>query len=143
MVNNSGGSSQNQNDSGDGGSSAERIALDVLKSGFGLAPLVSTLFGLFGGDNDTTPPPLTKYVMPQPLELRTAVAGSGFQNADYNQTGTPRGYDAPIMGTAPTIQVSVQAMDARSFLDRSSEIAAAVRDAMLNLNPINDVVNDL
>jgi hypothetical protein len=34
-------------------------------------------------------------------------------------------------------------MDSRSFLDHSSEIAQAVRDAMLNLNSINDVVNDL
>jgi len=39
--------------------------------------------------------------------------------------------------------VNVQAMDARSFLDRSNDIALAVRDAMLNLNAINDVVNDL
>jgi hypothetical protein len=37
----------------------------------------------------------------------------------------------------------VQAMDARSFLDRSNDIAAAVRDAMLNMNAINDVVNEL
>jgi hypothetical protein len=37
----------------------------------------------------------------------------------------------------------VQAMDARSFLDRSNDIAAAVRDAMLNMNSINDVVNEL
>jgi hypothetical protein len=37
----------------------------------------------------------------------------------------------------------VQAMDARSFLDRSGDIAAAVRDAMLNMNSINDVVNEL
>ncbi len=34
-------------------------------------------------------------------------------------------------------------MDSQSFLDRSSDIAAAVRNAMLNLSPINDVVNDL
>jgi ribosomal protein L30/L7E len=34
-------------------------------------------------------------------------------------------------------------MDARSFLDRSADIAAAVRYAMLNLNSINDVVSDL
>ncbi len=39
--------------------------------------------------------------------------------------------------------MTVQAMDAQSFLDRSSDIAAAVRNAMLNLSPINDVVNDL
>jgi cell pole-organizing protein PopZ len=44
---------------------------------------------------------------------------------------------------SPQITVNVQAMDARSFLDRSNDIAAAVRDAMLNLNSINDVVNDL
>jgi hypothetical protein len=50
---------------------------------------------------------------------------------------------APTAASSPQITVNVQAMDARSFLDRSSDIAAAVRDAMLNLNPINDVVNDL
>ena len=44
---------------------------------------------------------------------------------------------------SPQITVNVQAMDARSFLDRSSDIALAVRDAMLNLNSINDVVNEL
>jgi hypothetical protein len=46
-------------------------------------------------------------------------------------------------GGAPQITFNVQAMDARSFMDRSGDIAAAVRDAMLNLNSINDVVNDL
>jgi len=44
---------------------------------------------------------------------------------------------------SPQITVNVQTMDARSFMDRSNEIALAVRDAMLNLNAINDVVNDL
>jgi hypothetical protein len=66
--------------------------------------------------------------------------------------GTPRSYAAAgtggtASGTAsggtPQITFNVQAMDARSFMDRSSDIAAAVRDAMLNLNSINDVVNDL
>ena len=46
-------------------------------------------------------------------------------------------------GARPQITVNVQAMDARSFMDRSSDIALAVRDAMLNLNAINDVVNEL
>jgi len=45
--------------------------------------------------------------------------------------------------TQAQVTVNVQAMDARSFLDRSGDIAMAVRDAMLNLNSINDVVNDL
>jgi hypothetical protein len=34
-------------------------------------------------------------------------------------------------------------MDAQSFLDRSSDIAQAVRSAMLNMSSINDVVNEL
>jgi len=34
-------------------------------------------------------------------------------------------------------------MDSQSFMDHSADIAAAVRNAMLNLNSINDVVNDL
>jgi len=46
-------------------------------------------------------------------------------------------------GPAPQITVNVQAMDSQSFLDHSSEIAQAVRDAMLNSNSINDVVNNL
>ena len=73
---------------------------------------------------------------------------------DYGQSGTPRAYEPQTQAatgsspatqstSTPQITVNVQAMDARSFLDRSSDIAAAVREAMLNLNSINDVVNDL
>ena len=63
----------------------------------------------------------------------------------YDQTGNQpsSGASVPGMGAAPQITVNVQAMDARSFLDRSNDIALAVRDAMLNMNAINDVVNEL
>jgi hypothetical protein len=37
----------------------------------------------------------------------------------------------------------VQAMDARSFMDHSAEIARAVREAMLHSHPINDVMSEL
>ena len=43
----------------------------------------------------------------------------------------------------PSISIQVNAMDSRSFLDHSHDIALAVRDAMLNMNALNDVVNDL
>ncbi|SPE39712.1 conserved hypothetical protein [Candidatus Sulfopaludibacter sp. SbA3] len=39
--------------------------------------------------------------------------------------------------------MNVQAMDAQSFMDYSSQIAQAVRGAMLNLNSVNDVVSEL
>jgi hypothetical protein len=34
-------------------------------------------------------------------------------------------------------------MDSRSFLDRSSDIATAVRQAILNSHSINDVLSEL
>jgi hypothetical protein len=34
-------------------------------------------------------------------------------------------------------------MDSQSFLDHSDDIAQAVRQAMLNMNSINDVVTNL
>lgn len=44
---------------------------------------------------------------------------------------------------APHITVNVSAMDSRSFMDHSADIANAVREAMLNLHPINSVIADL
>jgi len=146
-------------------STVESVASTVLKSGFGVVPLVSELLGLFGGGGSPAPPQLTKYAMPSKLDFEAADTQSGLSNADDDQFGMPRTYtDAPATGNgatsggsvnssstgqsggggqSPQITVNVQAMDARSFLDRSSDIAAAVRDAMLNLSSINDVVNDL
>ena len=120
-------------------SSAASIALDVVKSGLGVLPLMTTLFGLFGGGDDPAPAPLAKYAMPARVNFEAAeTPDGGLASVDYGQSGAPRSYAA-----APQVNVTVQAMDARSFLDRSSDIAAAVRDAMLNLNSINDVVNEL
>ena len=42
-----------------------------------------------------------------------------------------------------SILVQVQAMDSQSFMDHSHDIAQAVRQAMLNLNSLNDVILDL
>jgi hypothetical protein len=155
-----GGASNKSTSGSSGGTSA---AMLILESGFGLAPLIGGLMGLFGGGGSSAPAPLTKYAMPAALNIEAADTGQGLSNADYDQTGMPRAYDgtgsaAPSNtasgtgggqtgtagGASPSqITVSVQAMDARSFLDRSADIAAAVRDAMLNLNSINDVVTDL
>jgi hypothetical protein len=34
-------------------------------------------------------------------------------------------------------------MDSRSFMDHSYDIARAVREAMLNMHALNDVISDL
>ena len=132
-----------------GGSSLLRL----FESGFGLGSLAGELLGLFGGGDGGSEPTLTKYIMPSSLNFEAAENGSGLSDVDYDQMGMARAYGAPGQAGsagnsssgayAPQITVNVQAMDSRSFLDRSTEIAAAVRNAMLNSNSINDVVNEL
>src|ERR1041384_2808678 len=101
------------------GNTAATVAMDVLKSGFGMVTLVSTLLGLFGGGEAAAPPPLVKYAMPAAREFEAAETSSGLANVDYGQSGAPRAYESRAAGSLPPIQVTVQAMDARSFLDRS------------------------
>jgi hypothetical protein len=55
---------------------------------------------------------------------------------DYGQGGVPRA----VM--APQVTVQVQAMDSRSFLDHSQEIARAVRQAMLESDVLQGVVRE-
>lgn len=136
--------------SGGFGSTVASTVSKVFTSGLGLAPLVSGLLGLFGGGSAPEPPPLVKYAMPDRLSFQGANTGAGIRSADYDQMGQPRGYTLPLPdagggtnGSAPQITVNVQAIDSRSFLDHSTEIAQAVRQAMLNLSSVNDVVNDL
>ena len=127
------------------GNAVASAVTKVFTSGLGLVPLIGGLFGLFGGGHEE-PPPLVKYTMPSPIYFQGADTGANVQLADYDQMGLPRAYVPTHGGTgAPStaITVNVQAMDARSFLDHSNEIAQAVRQAMLNLNSINDVVSDL
>src|SRR5262249_14351116 len=138
----------------------ESVTSTFFKSGFGIAPLISGLFGLFGGGEDATPTPLVKYALPPRIDFLGAYSGGGASAADYDQSGTVRPYlptaslanstmapsNSPAEGagsSGPQIQVNVQAMDARSFLDHSNDIARAVRDAMLNMNAINDVVSEM
>jgi hypothetical protein len=147
-------------------STAGSIATTVLESGLGLVPLAGELLGLFGG-SDAAPAPLEKYAMPDSNHFVGVDTGSGVSAGDFDQMGMPRldeSDPADIGGggatagsgastnvgastaggtTGPQITVNVQAMDAQSFLDRSSDIAQAVRSAMLNMSSINDVVNEL
>ncbi len=150
---------------GSGGDSALSIASTVLTSGLGIVPLIGGLIGLFDGGGSSTQQPLTKYAMPDPVSFQGAETGGGIEAADTDLTGMPRvasgaggatagggsgatagggGVGAATGGSGGSqITVNVQAMDARSFMDHSSDIAAAVRSAMLNLNSINDVVSNL
>jgi hypothetical protein len=148
---------------GGGTADAGKTALKVFTSGLGLMPLISGLAGLFGGGEPAAPVPLVKYAMPRSIQVTAANSrdGGGLQFADYGQDGSARSYSGAPAGTngqpqtltaagqsqsggpATQVVVNVQAMDSRSFLDHSQEIAQAVRDAMLNMHALNDVVSEL
>jgi hypothetical protein len=144
--------------SNSGGSTAGTVAKTMLEAQLGLPILIAGLIKAFGGGDQPTPAPLVKYAMPAAVDFQAVESQGQVSGLDYDQMGTPRSYAAAGTsetasggtsgvrsgsGVAPQITFNVQAMDARSFMDRSGDIAAAVRDAMLNLNSINDVVNDL
>ena len=127
------------------GKSIASSSLDVFKglasvlSG-GILPLVSGLFNAFSGSSDTTQQnPLVKFTLPSSVSAEAGLTNSGNVTLiDRNENGNIRPVSA---GTHITVQV--QALDSRSFMDRSDDIARAVRDAMLHSSSLNDVIQDI
>jgi hypothetical protein len=123
------------------------VASGVLGGGLGLlSPLVSGILKLFGGGNSASAPaPLPYYTAPPSVlmneTLRTPTPGGGLTGG-ANPSGVAS-TSTNQASLAPQITVNVHAMDSQSFMDRSGDIASAVREAMLNLHPINDVVASL
>jgi hypothetical protein len=73
--------------------------------------------------------------------LRSATPGAASVSAAAPSAKSGSGSSSA--SAAPQVTVNVSAMDSQSFMDRSGDIASAVREAMLNLHPINDVVANL
>lgn len=116
-------------------------ASSFLGGGLGLlSPLISGIASLFGGSS--APAPLPLYVPPSPVAIDGALRSAGSGTAPSAQQSSPA-TPAPASAAAPQVTVHVNAMDSQSFMDRSADIASAVRAAMLNLHPINDVVASL
>jgi hypothetical protein len=128
------------------GGSIGSTLLDVFGGGLGLSPLITGIASLFGGGSDSsTPAPLTKFALPPSIQANGGVSESGGQAfaVDNPQGGLPRAAPAGGQASAPAqITVQVQAMDSQSFLDHSSDIAMAVRQAMLQSSVLNDVVRE-
>ena len=166
----SNGSSGSTTNTGSSTASKVESAVTTYLDGGGIVSLIPKLIGLFSRGS-STPPVLEKYAMPSSISFESADTGSGLSASDFDQMGAPRSYSSAVDtaeaagggtaanssvggqgggtsgsgGTAPAPQISVtvQTMDAQSFLDNSEQIARAVRGAMLNLGSINDVVNEL
>jgi hypothetical protein len=145
-------------------SSIDKVTGGLLSGALGAFPLVSGIMKLFGGNGQPAPPPLVKYQPTQKQDFSLGISNGDTGDVSYSSAGTPRiasvselafsglakreSASTPSSGApsniAPThVTVQVQAMDSRSFLDRSDDIAMAVRNAMLNSHPLNDVISDL
>jgi len=128
--------------SGSALASVGKSAWKVLGRGLTLSPLWSGLARLFGGGEAEAPAPLAVYVPPPAVRLEGEVSRAGGQEQyawEWEQLWRGQAERA----AAPQITVQVQAMDSRSFLDHSEEIARAVREAMLNSHSLNDVVSEV
>jgi hypothetical protein len=133
--------------SGGGASTAGSVGdtlLDVLGLGSGLSPLISGLVSLFGGGGSSSSTAVTPYIQPLPVNLQAGFSGSaagGASGVDYGEGNQPR--QTTAASAQQQITVQVQAMDSQSFLDRSNDIAAAVRKAMLETSTLNDVIREV
>jgi hypothetical protein len=123
------------------------VAGGIASSLFGglglLSPLISGIASLFGGNS--APAPLPVYRAPSPVAIN-ATLNSATPNAAPAQNGEPSSQSGAASlpaPAAPQVTVNVTAMDSQSFMDHSNDIANAVREAMLNMHPINGVVATL
>ncbi len=119
---------------------ALNTASQFLGGGLTLMPLISLFSSLFGGGEQQQPAPLTPYSLPPSLNLESTTDN---QPVSWGENGLPRAAGSGTQSASQQITVQVQAMDSQSFLDRSDDIAQAVRQAMLNMNSLNDVVANL
>jgi hypothetical protein len=102
-------------------------------SKLGLGPLISGIAGLFGGNKAKTLPALQLFQLPNAVNQTVHLSNSAAQRGSSGNSDTNRS----------TVHVHVQAMDSQSFINRSGDIAKAVKSAMLNSHSLNDVVSEL
>jgi len=108
-------------------------------------PAPARLFGgLFAASTQAAAPPIySPQIPPAPIARAAEQASNAEDATGGSSNGNPRPAVSGSTTYAPQITVHVSAMDSESFMDRSSDIASAVREAMLNNHPINGVVADL
>lgn len=141
-----------------------RTAGNFLGGGNLLAPVFTgllRLFGVGGGRREETAA-IPAFSLPRPVSLDGMIQAGGtspLATTLYDQNGLPRtvqprmaqpasspAIPSPAANGAPSpsnVTVNINAIDSRSFLDHSDEIARAVRQAMLDSHSLNDVISEI
>lgn len=136
--------SQNTNTKSTGSQAAgtAKNLASTLGIGMFLSPLITGISKLFGGGKkEETLPVLTPVVRPAALNFDAAISSNApgrLTNYDYSQDGSPR----PVI-SQPQVTIQIQALDSQSLMDRSDDLARAVRQAMLQSSGLNDVISEL
>ncbi|MDX2267840.1 MAG: hypothetical protein NW208_07030 [Bryobacter sp.] len=121
--------------------SSSRSPVSILSSIF-LGPLWRGLFSLFGGGDEPQAPVLQPFIPPAPATTQLAAGASADGTAREVSTDA-QGRLRNVEPAPANVSISIQALDARSLLDRSDDLASAVRQAMLSNHPINDSLTEL
>ncbi len=120
------------------------VAEGLLGGALGLSPIISGIMSLFTGHSSSTVTPITPFTLPPPVQYQAGlVSGAGSTQVapvSFGEGGQPRP-QASAQATQVTVQVN--AIDSRSFLDHSDEIASALKEALLNSNSLKDVITEL
>jgi hypothetical protein len=125
-------------------STAGSLLSGIFGSGLGLSPILQGVLSLFRGSGSSpTVQPLVPFSLPPSIQYQGGYApsnGGQVGGVAYGQSGGPR---TTASAPAANVQIQVNAMDSRSFLDHSDDIAMAVRQALLHSSSLNDVIADL
>lgn len=103
------------------------------------------LLKLFGGRRRPEEIELPKYERPPRQSFTGGISDAGGWAAkaiDYGAGWQMRMVEPDRPAAAAQITVNVQAMDSRSFLDHREDIAAAVRQALLESHSLSDVIGE-
>jgi hypothetical protein len=106
-----------------------------------LGPVWRGLFSLFGNGDDQPEPVLNRFLRPE--DVSSAVSAQTDASGRSAALGSDSFGQTRSTPTAPAMQINIQALDARSVMERSEEIASAVRQAMLTNHPINESLSEL
>jgi hypothetical protein len=99
-----------------------------------LNPLVGGLLSLFGGDEESAAAEPAKAVRASKIHYEAGFGGEGGELVEIDRD--ERGQARPA-AVQPQVVVNIEAMDSRSFLDRTPEIAEAMKRALLESESIN------
>ncbi len=108
-----------------------------------LNPVLGLLRLFGGGGGRTEAVELPRYEAPARVSYLggiSAESGWAVKEADYGAGWQAR--EVEKERTPAQVTVQVQAMDSRSFLDHRDEIAAAVRQALLESHSLGDVMGE-